>query len=541
MTVIRNRFSQQYDRRLAGLPGRAVGGGDRPVFVPPPPLPDPLLAITVPAGTSLHLGQAAIERTPLAELTAAAGSALYLGQLAPAGVPPLADISVPTGTALRLGQGDAPVVQTVWTPERDQATDQVTAASWASIPISTLEAPRFVKVDGWDMVAGITADLLANGFDPQTMAWGNGKVGSTLKAWTGLAYDPVSKKSYHARGGGHADSSINGIWEHDFRKLRYSIVDMPTDPNDPIDQWPIEYKTINGTFTSGIDFNDVTDFSVTPMAITSYTTYMDAAGRFHEQMPSDGRPASMHYYNGIGKLGDWVWTTRNRKFSYNLVTGETRTDHWTKDGQSFIPDINNDLIYHAASDTYYGKFAAANASFDFSKLSGADPLDVKSVGLPSGTATTSETVMVQKDADSLILFKPSTDTVGAFVAEFDMSTETWGPKRDLVNASGSTRPWYVQEMIPAIFIPDWGRQGSILFHFTWSGDADDGEPLAKDWWLLDYETLEPQRLGAIAGYPSEHGEHTGNKFFITEMAGMTFAFYLWVRDEESALYTMRLS
>lgn len=426
-----------------------------------------------------------------------------------------------------------------WTPVRD-SNDVVTSSSWASIPVSTETDARFVKVKDWDMVAGITSDLVANGFDPQTMAWGNGKVGSTLKAWTGLAYDPVSKKSYHARGGGHADSSINGIWEHDFRKLRYSIVDMPTDPNDPIDQWPIEYITINGTFTSGIDFNDVVDFSVTPKAITSYTTYMDSTGRFHEQMPSDGRPASMHYYNGIGKLGDWIWTTRNRKFSYNLVTGESKTEHWTKDGQSFIPDINNDLIYHAGSDTYYGCFASANSSFDFSKLSSNDPLDIKAVGLPAGMATTSESVILKKDEDNLILFKPSTNTTGAAVAEFNMSTETWGPKRDLVNQTNSDRPWYVQEMIPAIFIPNWGNQGSILFHYTWSGTGDDGEPLAKDWWILDYETLQPSRFGAINGYPGEHGEHTGNKFFIDEIDGMTFAFYMWVRDEQSDLYIMRL-
>lgn len=132
------------------------------------------------------------------------------------------------------GQFDA--VTDTWTPGRGK-DGRITRASWALVPI-----------DRWVRVADTRLDSLNAVVTTAIPGWrdrGTQGFNGVLRAWSGMAVDPLQPRAFFF-GGGHHDSSNNGVYRLDFNKMTWAVQKMPTDSS----KFDAAYNTRdNGTFT----------------------------------------------------------------------------------------------------------------------------------------------------------------------------------------------------------------------------------------------------------------------------------------------------
>lgn len=442
-----------------------------------------------------------------------------------------------------------PPVNGVWTPLWD-GNGNVTDASIRSLPIATLQNPQVFRVEGFAPTESLTQELADRGFDVATKSFGTASVGPCFHAWNGMAYDEQTKQGWLPHTGGHADSSLNGVIQIDFNKFEASWHLLPSDPDRPGFVWSQNYRGLvrsPATFVDGISWDGTRDYSVEPAKHTSFTEYIDENGAFQESLP-DGRPGSMHIYNGVGISNGIVFTSRNRNHQYDTNSRQYTRQVWNRDGQIFYPSINNSFVRHDATGNFFGNFSATNRP-NISKLEPSNLNEILSVtGRPSGIGQESNSVFFRKGADVMVMY---TQSQGKYI-EFNMATETWGAVQTINNHPVNVLPpprtayWYTHEMMPMVYIEEWGSQGSFLLHFTWSGNDSDGVPLRDTWWRIDLATNNMSRIDLL-NYPqnedgtANHGHLTGNKFVVTEIQGCKVAVYIWARVDESAVYIMRLT
>lgn len=107
-----------------------------------------------------------------------------------------------------------------WTPGRG-ADGRVTVASWNLVPTG-----RWVKVSGtrMDTLDSVVKAALPNWTDRGNSGW-NGVTG----AWSGMAVDYETQPRAWIFGGGHHDSSNNGLYRLDMHKMAWAVEIMPTD------------------------------------------------------------------------------------------------------------------------------------------------------------------------------------------------------------------------------------------------------------------------------------------------------------------------
>ncbi|RVU32704.1 Ig-like domain-containing protein [Neptunomonas marina] len=443
---------------------------------------------------------------------------------------------------LRLGQGEAPVVQTIWTPERDQ-NGEVTAASLAKIPVTTLDELHFVEVAGFDPIAQISADLAAKGFDVNTQSFGSGgKVEGTMLAWAGQTYNETTKKARYPWPGGHGDQSMNGVWEADFLKMEAGVLLLPSDPFDPVHPWNPDYCTLAGNITSGINYSGI-DLSVTGgYGAWQYEEYYDSEGRFHKALP-DGRPTSAHTYQGVGEWADGtLFTVRDCYRYYNPNTGDYGADYTfdAVSGDYLQCGPNQYMVRHDATDTYYGRISKVSADYHFGKISSSAPTQITRIPIPPGFFTTNDSRIAKISDDELFFWN---DLAASYVI-FNMATETFGPIRPITDAFTSGGAKVKASSMPGIYIPEWGSQGVVLSHYAGvSVIADqDGLPVDKGFVYVDLADDTLKRVIPNGAYPEEHGEKTENKAFATELRGMRFIIYFWANaGVPSKIYMARIS
>lgn len=125
-----------------------------------------------------------------------------------------------------------------WTPGRG-ADGRVTVASWNLVPTG-----RWVKVSGtrMDVLDAVVKAALPNWTDRGNSDW-DGVTG----AWSGMAVDYETQPRAWVFGGGHHDSSNNGLYRLDMHKMAWGVEIMPTD----LTGCDANYTTAGtGTFTS---------------------------------------------------------------------------------------------------------------------------------------------------------------------------------------------------------------------------------------------------------------------------------------------------
>ncbi|SFG23621.1 hypothetical protein [Neptunomonas qingdaonensis] len=390
-----------------------------------------------------------------------------------------------------------PISNFNWTPGRN-ADGIVVDASWQQLPIATKENPIVHRITGSDPVGELTSDLISKGFNPASDDYGNGKVAGTFYAWVGQALDPVQKKAWIPWGGGHADSSMNGVWELDINKLKWSVESMPSDPDALGYEWSDSYKN-SGSFT-----------------------------KYHGgyTLP-DGRPPSQHTYGGVFKSGDWLVTTRNRRFAYNIVTKEYKIEEWSRNGAHITPDIHNYAF--AYGDVVYGALKQANEWGGWHKIPDPSKPEVVNISAPSyddinwngGHALT----QIGFDKIIAIGYKNRYQI-------FDMAAESWGPVTYITGDTPSAGYGYENELQGLVYIPNWGASGSILRQYMY------GSSKGK-WFVLDLET-NIQTAIALEGSPIQYTPWVGQKVFTIEIGGITAMIYTSVRSGVSQTSIMRI-
>lgn len=374
----------------------------------------------------------------------------------------------------------------VWTPGRT-AQDAVTRTSVQSLPLRT-----WVKVAGTQFDV-LSAALAAAGWHESRKDWSNSKsIRATFVAWGGCARHGL--RIYYPRGGGHGDSSVNGTWMFDAASMRWSILDMPSDPDAPGMAWDRRYKVPpNGDYTryvGGLPSDD---------------------GLYPDILP-DGRPTSAHVYCGV-----WYDSRRHRigtgcvsKWSLDLASRRWLRERWTWDGGAPTAfSIHQQIFYHAGRDALYG-FPGRTEwdSYSFGKCSAAHSNWEPRKAAPDWSKVGISSCRLDSDRVLFLWFHRDKDRWGIY----DMAKEEWEPGSGDPVGNGDAHASRT-EMKPAMLVPAWGEKGQVIRRST-------GEARKEAWWVFDLATKSNQPYERQGARASAYTPYPGNKWLCIEEAGL---------------------
>ncbi|WP_326539396.1 hypothetical protein [Pseudorhodoferax sp.] len=372
----------------------------------------------------------------------------------------------------------------VWTPGRG-AQDLVTQTSVDALPLNS-----WVKVAGTQL-STLTDALAERGWRIGKSDWSNGKnIRSTLTPWVGCARDGM--RVYYPRGGGHADSSVNGTWIFDLTTMRWDIADMPSDPAAPGKEWDPVYRK--------------------PPTYTRYTGQLPTDDGLYTDMLPDGRPTSAHTYGGVwfDSKRRCVGTGRVSKWTLDLAMKKWTRARWTWEGgpPTFF-SIQQQLHYHAGNDAIYGFPARKDIDYyGFGKCPAAGA-DWQALRAPPNWAKTDGS-SCRLDADKVLFFwhHGKVDRWGIF----DMAKEAWAPGSG--TAIGNEEEYRApSEMKPAIWVPAWGQHGQVIRRSA-------GGSQQETWWLFDLATKSNQAYQPQGARPEKYSRFPGNKWMGIDEAGL---------------------
>jgi hypothetical protein len=330
------------------------------------------------------------------------------------------------------------VTGNVWNPTKGP-DGNILDGSWANLPPNE-----------WCVVAGTSLSQLRNqllqaGFDPslRQMQRGNdSSIAITFKAWCGMAWDMDRGRGYNLAGGGHADSSMNGVWRLDIERMGSGsgwVVDaQPSKPTAPGFEWNEKYSNF-------------TYYPFTPPNAD------EAAYGAWDFLP-DGTITSRHTY------GDTVFDTvrarvvnvRASRWDYDTSSKAMRRQRWrdTTSGMEKMTYTGGSAFYHAGTDRIYGRLPLSN---DGNGAYGAwgyvqgDGRDRVAMSLP--TPCYFKQSLCALDADTLLLLSNGDryNPVATW-AKLNMRTGAWIGSGVV---SGGLIP--DDEMPAVVYIPEWRK------------------------------------------------------------------------------------
>lgn len=357
----------------------------------------------------------------------------------------------------------------VWTPTKN-GLGNIKSGSWANLPLNT-----WCRVSG-STLAQLETALTAAGWS-MSKDYGNGDLIGSINAYSGgvLANDAF----YIPRTGGHADSSMNGIWRLDLEKMgggtSWAIESMPSDPDASGAVWSSNYRNLVG--------------------ITSFTTYTPAAADVTDVLP-DGKPTSAHIYNGVwhDSTRNTINTSRMSKWSWDLTTKTWTRARWTDAGTPFYTTINAELHYRAANDRVYGHFSFSDIDYYTWSYAPGGGAAISGLATPANYAPKGGMATARIDDTILALWGNSGERWGIF----NMASQSW-TSGDV--SAGKTYD-YNSELMVTCYVPEWGK---VIRRGTANG-------LTGQWWQFNVaskanETYTP------AGISVPHSPNPGNKCF----------------------------
>lgn len=376
------------------------------------------------------------------------------------------------------------VVAGVWTPTKDGAGN-ILDASWAGLPLDT-----WVAVGG-SSVRQLQNVLDANGFAANAVplkTFGTNKtVVTTFTAWVGMALDEAGGRAIIPWGGGHADSSLNGIWALALEKMGagtgWDVLKLPTDPYLSGYEWSDYYKNnTGGTFTQ---YN--------PEAFPS-----ERAGVNQDILPN-GEATSRHTYNGVwyDSLRNQVGQSRGRKWVFDLGTGVSQRNAWTNASAVTYNSINNNLFYDPLKDEIFGHFTFTDSDASRWGYVPAGGVDIVSIGSPLPMMGGHSSVKIS-DSEVLLLSQ-TTNTLEKW-GVYNCSTRTWTSGD--VGGTPATTDTYTNEMQVLCYVPQWGK---AIRRLTWS-------PATGQWELFNAAS-KGREAYTPAGNPPPFSSWPGNKCF----------------------------
>lgn len=330
------------------------------------------------------------------------------------------------------------VAANVWTPTKN-ASGYIKNGSWANLPANS-----------WCRVAGtklsqLLAPLASAGYVPSADDYGNGKdITTTFIAWSSGVL--IGSEYINGLGGGHYDSSNNGLWRLNLEKMGgnagWEIEAMPSDPDASGAAWSATYKD---TRTNG------------GSSFTEYRPSTGGDGYYHDILP-DGRPTARHCYQGVwyDSLRNEIGFSRTSKWTWNRTTQQWARSRWTLNGSLQLPTINSWLEYIPQNDEVVGHYADSDTDYYTWQRHAAAGANRVGSAAPQYYGAYVENTQTRINATELLmLWWDYTTTNTQRWAIYNSVARTW-------TGGAVTSPWQapsstLQEMQPMVYIPAWNK------------------------------------------------------------------------------------
>lgn len=414
--------------------------------------------------------------------------------------------AAPVATGFSAGGRVGRIVDGHWTPGRDEA-GRVARASVLALP-----KDRWFSVAGTEL-ATLVAGLAKAGWDLKDKDWSGGKdIRRTFSAWVGCARDGM--RIYYPRGGGHADSSLNGTWVFDVATMAWGIQDMPSNPDHSASRWDRSYAPPQNKAT-----------------FTKYTEALPGDDGLYRDVLPDGRPTSAHTYNGVwyDAKRHCIGTGRVSKWTLDLTSGRWTRQRWTyAGGQPQTFTIRQQFFYHAGKDALYGFPGRSDIdyySFGKCAAAGADWQPLKSA--PNWASVAVSSCRLSEDEILFLWHHAKAERWGIY----NMAREAWMPGSGDAVGDGRTLKG-ASEMMPAMLVPTWGQRGQVVRRGTADG-------LRDAWWLFDVASCSNLPYDRDGGPPAVRSQWPGNKWLHVEEAGLCMVLDDAVAIDKPAIRVMR--
>lgn len=344
----------------------------------------------------------------------------------------------------RIASVPMDVASNVWTPTKD-SMGRIRLGSWANLPLNQ-----------WCVVSGaalsqIASQLDAMGIDREAYDYGtsNGKITATITPWTGVAVDHDSGDVWFPRGGGHADSSLNGVWRLNLERMGggdgWYVEHAPSNPDAVGYEWSSEYRT-SGSFTQYI-----------PYTTTTYD--------LGDILP-DGKPTASHTYGGVwyDPVRKKVGTLRYSRWQFNTVTKQFERGLWGDIGGSTVPQIYGQAHWDVFRNrvVLFSTFASGSArwyAYDDADQSVAVLTNPSMTGMQLATYTST------KVGSDIWLFAGGAG--GERYARLELDSLTWVESGAVGNAR--TDLSWTQDGCAVCYVPEWGK---FIHYVSESGGSE---------------------------------------------------------------------
>ena len=336
------------------------------------------------------------------------------------------------------------VVANVWTPTKG-ADGRIRNGSWANLPLN-----EWCAVSG-AALSQIAAQLDAAGINRTAYDYGtsNGTIMRTIDPWTGVAVDFESADVWFPRGGGHADSSLNGVWRLNLERMGgddgWYVEHLPSNPDATGFEWSSEYKT-SGNFT----------------LYQPYTTSTYDQG---DILP-DGKPTSSHTYGGVwfDPIRKKVGTSRYSRWQFNTITKTWERGLWPDIGSSRTVQIYGMAHWDEVRGRVVLFSTFTTGSHQWWAYDDATQAVTVLPGVSMGTTQVATTASARVGSDIWVFRGGS---AGERYARFSMDSLTWVESGDVGNAlSGFS---WTEDACAACYVPEWGK---ILHYVSKTGGAE---------------------------------------------------------------------
>ena len=374
--------------------------------------------------------------------------------------------SAATGQGIYAGRYNTvpmDVVNYLWTPTTDN-DGYILDGSWNNLPID-----EWCDIAGTEMQGLEDKIVAAMGKSISALNYGTGNILATFNSYCGIAIDLDGGFAHEPWGGGHNDSSINGIWSIDLEKMgSFYITQNPSDPEDPTYPWSTEYKN-SGSFTGYIPvWDDPSDI-----------------------LP-DSMPTSRHQYNGLwyDPVRNTINQSRRRLWQHDLDTGVTSFVKWNQGGSLIYGDQGAHIYWDEIAEEPVGYFPTnPSDTYHWAKM---NP-DTGEVTNLSGRNVGISGITWRIGRDIHLIDQ------GNNYRQFNLDTRQWHD--EVVLTDNQVYTWE-QQLQVAVYIPEWGK---VLRRFTYGS-------LTGKWFLFDpitktHEAYSPQ------GISVSFAEWPGNKCF----------------------------
>lgn len=325
----------------------------------------------------------------------------------------------------------------VWTPTKD-TLGRIRLGSWANLPLNE-----------WCVVSGaalsqIASQLDAMGINRAAYDYGtsNGTITATITPWTGVGVDHEAGDVWFPRGGGHADSSMNGVWRLNLERMGggdgWYVEHAPSNPDAPGFEWSSEYRT-SGSFTT-------------------YTPYITTTYDRGDILP-DGKPTSSHTYGGVwyDPIRKKVGTLRYSRWQFNTITKQFERGLWGDIGGSTVPQIYAKGHWDHLRDraVLFSSFSSGSA-----RWYAYDDANQSVTALASAPLSTTDPGTFATSQSGTDIWLVGGNASGEQYARFDLNTLTWVESGSISNAQ--TGLSYVNDGCALCYVPEWGK----AIHFT---------------------------------------------------------------------------